>query len=273
MNTEPPTSATSLAEAPSSSSTGEAFTQKRQREDNPSENEGDSLQAESTSIPEVKRAKMEDSGTAQLPISTEDEMGDRSSRGEDATQGKTQDSASTHKQEPQDSTGMDAEDAHSEKPEVARKFKQLDPPSDPYGTRIQNDRWIVHQITEDYVDFVGRMMYPGTQFKPYGFDVQNRAYPLEGISALGFLKSPLRRPTIAERWSPYEVALFEAALLHHGKEFHKVSREVGTKNTREVIDFYYVWKKTAHYKKWKDAFVSDDELIEFETTKVPGRRS
>lgn len=118
----------------------------------------------------------------------------------------------------------------------------------------------VHQMAEDYVHFVGKMMYPATRLRPYGFDSTLREYPIEGISPLGYLKSPLRRPSIIERWSPYEIAVFESALLHHGKEFHLVSREIKTKSTKEVIDFYYVWKKTAHYKKWKEQFIADIDL-------------
>jgi hypothetical protein len=117
-------------------------------------------------------------------------------------------------------------------------------------------------MAEDYVDFVGKMMYPGTQLRPYGFDSGKREYPIEGISVLGYLKSPLRRPTIIEKWSPCEIALFEAALLHHGKEFHTVSKEIRTKSTKEVVDFYYIWKKTAHYKKWKEQFVLDMDLLD-----------
>lgn len=191
-----------------------------------------------------------------------------------------------------------------------QKGKEQEAPEDAYGTRIGADRWLgtmtdasggvvfesdtdhahnvpniidtllfdfsfcvlVHQITEDYVDFVGRMMYPGTQFRPYGYDPEIRSYPLEGISALGFLKSPLRRPTVVERWSPYEVALFEAALLHHGKEFHLVAKEVGSKTTKEVIEFYYMWKKTAHHKKWKETYISDEDLPELEVPTKPQRR-
>ena len=122
-------------------------------------------------------------------------------------------------------------------------------------------RWKTHQMAEDYVDMVGKMMYPSTKLRPYGYDIKNREYPLERISVLGFLKSPLRRPTIVEMWSPYEIAVFEGAMLHYGKEFHLISKAIGTKATTEVIDFYYVWKKTAHYKKWKDQFISDEELI------------
>ncbi|KAL3943830.1 MAG: hypothetical protein SGBAC_002081 [Bacillariaceae sp.] len=121
-------------------------------------------------------------------------------------------------------------------------------------------RWRTHQMAEDYVGAVAKLMYPGTKFGPYGYNHSMREFPLEYISALAFIKSPLRRPTVIEKWSPYEVALFEGAMLHHGKEFHLVSREIKTKTTQEVIDFYYVWKKTAHYKKWKEQYITNDEL-------------
>jgi hypothetical protein len=121
-------------------------------------------------------------------------------------------------------------------------------------------RWRSHQMAEDYVNAVGQLVYPGTRFRPYGYDTVNREYPLEHISVLAFLKSPLRRPSIIEKWSPYEVSVFEGAILHHGKEFHLVSREIKTKSTKEVIDFYYIWKKTAHYKKWKGQYMSDLDL-------------
>lgn len=120
----------------------------------------------------------------------------------------------------------------------------------------------VHQMAEDYTNLVGSMMYPATQFQAYGYSPEERQYPMEKISLLGFIKSPLRRPTIIEKWSPYEIAIFEGSMLHYGKEFRSVSRQIGTKTTQEVIDFYYVWKKTGHYKKWKQQFISDEDLIE-----------
>lgn len=124
------------------------------------------------------------------------------------------------------------------------------------------ERWRVHQMAEDYTSFVGSMMYPATQFQPYGYNPEERQYPIEKISLLGFIKSPLRRPTIIEKWSPYEIAVFEGSMLHYGKEFRNVSRQIGTKTTQEVIDFYYIWKKTAHYKKWKEQYISDEDLID-----------
>jgi hypothetical protein len=120
-------------------------------------------------------------------------------------------------------------------------------------------------MAEDYMELVGNMMYPGTQLRPYGFDPERREYPLEGQSVLGYIKSPLRRPSVIERWSPYEISLFEGALLHHGKEFLVVSKIVGTKSTKEVIEFYYMWKKTTHYKKWKKQFVQSADLQDIES--------
>jgi hypothetical protein len=116
-------------------------------------------------------------------------------------------------------------------------------------------------MAEDYVHLVGNMMYPGTKFRPYGYNPEKHQYPLDGISLLGFIKSKFRRPTIVEKWSPYEIAVFEGGLLHYGKEFREVSRQIGTKSTQEVIDFYYIWKKTAHYKRWKEQFISDANLM------------
>jgi hypothetical protein len=122
-------------------------------------------------------------------------------------------------------------------------------------------------MVEDYVDFASNMMlFPVSKLGSYGYDPSRKQYPLDTISVLSYLKSPLRRPTIIEKWSPLEIATFEAALCEYGKVFHKVQSEVATKTTREVIEFYYMWKKTSHYKVWKKTYVSphddvsDDEL-------------
>jgi len=149
-----------------------------------------------------------------------------------------------------------------------KEAKQLEQDSNINSSSLEStpfeskERWKVHQMAEDYVNFVGTIMYPATQFQPYGYNAQQREYPIEKISMLGFLKSPLRRPNIIERWSPYEIAIFEGSMLHFGKQFRDISRQIGTKTIREVIDFYYIWKKTDHYKKWKETFISDDELMD-----------
>ena len=91
-------------------------------------------------------------------------------------------------------------------------------------------------------------------------------HSLPTMSALKFLKSPHRRKRAWEDWSPYQIALFEAGIAQYGKDFYAIAKEFENgKSTKDIIDFYYLWKKTAHYKKWKKTYlpphldVSDDE--------------
>ena len=100
------------------------------------------------------------------------------------------------------------------------------------------------------------MLTPLSELGSYGYNPSNLQLPLEAVSALGYLKSPMRRPMVIETWSPYEIAVFEAALILHGKHFEKVQIEIGSKTTKEVIEFYYMWKKTSHYKTWKEKYVA-----------------
>jgi len=73
-------------------------------------------------------------------------------------------------------------------------------------------------------------------------------------STLGVLSSPLYSPTIEELWSGREVKLFESAICMFGKNFHAIRKGIKTKTTEEVIAFYYVWKKSDHYRIWKDSY-------------------
>mmetsp|Transcript_8858 Transcript_8858/g.33452 ORF Transcript_8858/g.33452 Transcript_8858/m.33452 type:complete len:187 (-) Transcript_8858:1353-1913(-) len=115
------------------------------------------------------------------------------------------------------------------------------------------------QLMEDYVSFVGRMIYPELQ---QGLDADEEASPYisERITPLGIVTMPLRRSLCVERWSPLEIATFESSLCIHGKNFHAVQKDVQTKTTKEIVEFYYLWKKTSHYKLWKKSYVPE-ELI------------
>jgi hypothetical protein len=48
--------------------------------------------------------------------------------------------------------------------------------------------------------------------------------PLERPNTLGVLLCPLRRPTVIERWSPYEIACFEGAITLVGKNFYEIAK-------------------------------------------------
>ena len=77
---------------------------------------------------------------------------------------------------------------------------------------------------------------------------------LSGIhhhNTLGILMSPLYTPTVEEQWSRHEIAVFESGICVYGKRFHSIQKMIKTKSTKEVVAFFYVWKKTAAYKVWK----------------------
>mmetsp|Transcript_16819 Transcript_16819/g.26235 ORF Transcript_16819/g.26235 Transcript_16819/m.26235 type:complete len:373 (-) Transcript_16819:237-1355(-) len=135
-------------------------------------------------------------------------------------------------------------------------------------------RWRAHRAAEDYVTLVGNIMYPGTYMGPFGYSHEQGKYPVERPCMLGLLQSPLRHPTVIERWSPYEIASFEAAMTLYGKEFHAVQKVVKTKTTKEIVEFYYIWKKTSHYKRWKEQFEPEVESEDEEIMDLrPGKRS
>jgi len=115
-------------------------------------------------------------------------------------------------------------------------------------------------LAEDYIDLVGNMMIPNIRLGTFGYDPASGRYPMERIALLGLLQSPLRRRSVVETWNPLEIATFEAALAVYGKVFHQIQKFIRTKSTKEIIEFYYVWKKTQHYKVWKQNYLSPDEL-------------
>ena len=73
-------------------------------------------------------------------------------------------------------------------------------------------------------------------------------------TTLGRLTSPIREPTVLEKWSPYEVALFESGICLTGKLFTALAAVVKTKTAAECIEFFYVWKKSKNYAQWKATF-------------------
>ena len=57
-----------------------------------------------------------------------------------------------------------------------------------------------------------------------------------------------------DRWSPYEIALFESSICMYGKHFSTLARVIGSKNAKECIEFYYVWKKSKNYAQFKASY-------------------
>jgi hypothetical protein len=122
-------------------------------------------------------------------------------------------------------------------------------------------------------------LFEKDQLGPYGYDPEHNSWPLQCVSTLQYIQSKLRRGSVLERWSPLEIATFEAALSIHGKVFDKVQKEIRSKTCQEVIDFYYVWKKTEHYARWKEEYIppyldqSEEEGGPEEVASNKGRRT
>ena len=72
------------------------------------------------------------------------------------------------------------------------------------------------------------------------------------IDILDVLISPLRTDYIFERWTPKEIAIFEGAFCRYGPELSFIQHLIRTKTINEVNAFYDLWKKTSHYKAWKN---------------------
>ena len=61
-------------------------------------------------------------------------------------------------------------------------------------------------------------------------------------------------PRRTDFWSPYEIALFESSICVLGKSFPTIANVIGTKSTKDVIEFYYVWKESKNYAHWKATY-------------------
>eukprot|EP00474_Spongospora_subterranea_P009510 CRZ09968.1 hypothetical protein [Spongospora subterranea] len=70
-------------------------------------------------------------------------------------------------------------------------------------------------------------------------------------STLDALLSPLRKQSIWETWSPFQIALFEAGICTLGKNFHDIAKLIDQKTTGDVVNLYYHWKQSSHYEMWK----------------------
>jgi len=71
------------------------------------------------------------------------------------------------------------------------------------------------------------------------------------IDIMDSLVSPLKVDYVFEKWSPKEVAIFEAGICKYGKEFSFIQFLIKTKTINETIQFYFAWKNTSHYRIWK----------------------
>ncbi|GMH79631.1 hypothetical protein TrST_g7888 [Triparma strigata] len=121
-----------------------------------------------------------------------------------------------------------------------------------------------HAVNQ-YLHLSHNLTTPLATISPYGYNYKQGAFPIERISSLALMQTKIRTPLAIEKWSPIELSLFETSMSLYGKQFNLVSKAVKTKSVREVIELYYLWKKSDHYKSWKRGFEclidAEDDVI------------
>jgi hypothetical protein len=56
-------------------------------------------------------------------------------------------------------------------------------------------------------------------------------------------------------WSEEECRAFETGLRVYGKDFHSIQgQKVGTRAVGELVQFYYLWKKTERHDVFANSF-------------------
>ena len=119
------------------------------------------------------------------------------------------------------------------------------------------------QSFENYLSIVS-MMYFGDPFSKNKQETEvfrpgKRSRSRHISDPLSMILSPLRAELdfgklYSETWSPKQIAIFESSLCNFGKRFEIVEKFLtNSKTQQEITRFYYIWKKTSHYKFWKEA--------------------
>jgi len=64
------------------------------------------------------------------------------------------------------------------------------------------------------------------------------------------------------------LALFESAMVSKGKRFGKISKIIGSKSTKQCVEFYYFWKQSTHYEIWKSLGRKQNKKISHKQRKL-----
>lgn len=70
------------------------------------------------------------------------------------------------------------------------------------------------------------------------------------LTSLDFLINPLRSSLPFEKWSPYEIAVFQSCICKYGRDFELIHKFIPNKSIGDIIEFYYQWEATKYYNLW-----------------------
>ncbi|UIZ21344.1 hypothetical protein KXD40_001410 [Peronospora effusa] len=81
------------------------------------------------------------------------------------------------------------------------------------------------------------------------------------FDALAALVSPLRAHQVLDDWTGIEVGLFEEAYERFSKDFYAIAEQLPKKTVKDIIAFYYVWKKHGSCAKLRDNVNIPDDFL------------
>lgn len=121
------------------------------------------------------------------------------------------------------------------------------------------EEWMLELPDRERVDRLMRAVGSGFYHHRYVDDgtygktaLHPNTYDTFEYTTLDLVRSPVRKQRAWDKWTPYEIAVFEAGVCKHGKNFHLIQKLIKTKTTQELVHFYYTcWKGSAHYRTWK----------------------
>ncbi|CAI8034291.1 Mesoderm induction early response protein 1 [Geodia barretti] len=75
-------------------------------------------------------------------------------------------------------------------------------------------------------------------------------------------------PTGTRQWSEEECSEFEEGLRVSGKDFFQLRKMVPSRSVKELVEFYYIWKKS---KRYEDFIIQHGKIGKKKVTLQPGQ--
>lgn len=136
-----------------------------------------------------------------------------------------------------------------------------------YHLRLQSLTWC-RQVSREYLAKAAETLPGSTPCGvngiPVGRHIRDDEQALLLLLQCGYsVEEALRRKRMnavppadtMSLWSEEECRAFETGLRVYGKDFHSIqSQKVGTRSVGELVQFYYLWKKTERHDVFANSF-------------------
>jgi hypothetical protein len=122
---------------------------------------------------------------------------------------------------------------------------------------VEDQFLFLEHISESYLDFVNESYFSVNDNTKVNNDLNLNEEDSDvkndnkfKFTSLDLLMNPLRSHFPFEKWSPYEIALFQACICKYGKDFELFKEIIKTKSIGEIQEFFLIWEKSKYYSAW-----------------------